>query len=211
MSSLAEFGTHSLFQCCLNRLHTTLVVELIFSEVRVMSCVYEVVCQRFCHILMNLQPTNKQIGQFSSYEKQHHFIIKKKQLLHLYCCFAQEISELSWPHVHHNSAAAAGLRPRAACRGLCLANRPGVVVATRPWRRATHKGPCPANRPRAAAIVRLRPRVARRGPCPADRPRAASQLRAALAGAGSARFAHNSRCPPFRIWWGHCFDVWHRG
>jgi hypothetical protein len=45
-------------------------VELISREVRVMSCVYEVVCQRFCHILMNLQTTNKQIGQFSSYEKQ---------------------------------------------------------------------------------------------------------------------------------------------
>jgi hypothetical protein len=47
---------------------TTLVVELISNEVRVMSCVYEVVCQRLCHILMNLQTTNKQISQFSSYE-----------------------------------------------------------------------------------------------------------------------------------------------
>jgi hypothetical protein len=44
-----------------------------------MSCVYEVVCQRFYHILMNLQTTNKQIGQFSSYEKQQqHFIIQVK-------------------------------------------------------------------------------------------------------------------------------------
>jgi hypothetical protein len=48
---------------------TTLAIELISSEVRVMSCVYEVMCQQFCHILMNLQTTNKQIGQFSSYEK----------------------------------------------------------------------------------------------------------------------------------------------
>ncbi len=67
-----------------------------------MSCVYEVVCQRICHILMNLQTTNKQIGQSSSYEKQHqHFIIQvksdlaeKQQQLCLYCCLAQEISEL---------------------------------------------------------------------------------------------------------------------
>ncbi len=72
-------STHSLLQCCFNRLHTTLALELISSEVRVMSCVYEVVCQRFYHILMNLQTTNKQIGQFSSYEKQQqHFIIQVK-------------------------------------------------------------------------------------------------------------------------------------
>jgi hypothetical protein len=45
---------------------------------------------------------NKQIGQFSSYEKQQqHFIIQvksdlaeKQQQLCLYCCLAQEISEL---------------------------------------------------------------------------------------------------------------------
>jgi len=37
------------------------------------------VCQRLCHILMNLQTTNKQIGQSSSYEKQQqHFIIQVK-------------------------------------------------------------------------------------------------------------------------------------
>jgi hypothetical protein len=68
---------------------------------------------------MNLQTTNKQIGQFSSYEKQQqHFIIqvksnlakKKQQQLHLYCCLAQEISELSRSHVHRNPAAAAGPR-----------------------------------------------------------------------------------------------------
>lgn len=51
-------STHSLLQCCYNRLHTTLAVELISSEVWVMSCVYEVVWHRLCHILMNLQTTN---------------------------------------------------------------------------------------------------------------------------------------------------------
>jgi hypothetical protein len=35
--------------------------------------------------------------------------------------------------------------------------------------------------------------------------------RAAPAGAGSARFAHNNLRPPFRIWWGQCSSAWHRG
>ncbi len=132
-------STHSLLQCCFNRLQTTLAVELISSDVRVMSCVYEVVCQRLCHILIYLQTINK-IGQSSSYEKQHqHFIIQvkydlaeKKQQLHLYCCLAQEILELSRPHVHHNSTTATRPQLRAVGRSLCPTDRRGAAARAAP-------------------------------------------------------------------------------
>ncbi len=61
-------STHPLLQCCYNRLHTTLAVELISSEVRVMSRVYEVVCQWLCHILMNLQTTNNKQTNWSVFK-----------------------------------------------------------------------------------------------------------------------------------------------
>jgi hypothetical protein len=141
-------------------------------------------------------------------------------------------------HVHRNLAATAGPRLRAAHQGPCPANRPGVATMVWLRPRAARRGPCPANRPRAAAGAAPPPRAAGEGLCPTDTPvalvgampppRAASKglcsphtpaalaaagppSRAALAGARSARFAHNSLRPPFRIWWSQCSGAWHRG
>ncbi len=97
-------------------------------------------------------------------------------------------TKLSGPHVHRSLTATARPRPRAARRGSCPADRPRAA----PQPRAADGGPCPANILAAPAIAGPRPR-------------------AAPAGAGSARFAHTSLRPPFRIWWGQCSGVWHKG
>ncbi len=139
---------------------------------------------------------------------------KFPNLLFTACSCRWPPTELSGPHVHRSPTTTAGPWPWATRRGPCSANKPATLTTAGPRSRAARRGPCLVDRPTTPATARLQPRATSAGAgskrCPVDRP-AGPRSWATPAGARSARFAHSSLRPPFRIWWGQCFGAWHRG